>query len=324
MKTIITSIIFIFITQLVLGQKENIQLPELQNGQVTVKDAGVLSKYKMCHRQDASAIIKVDSTYYVYYATTPVEFSFEKKSGKPFHLTIRCASSTDEGETWTEHGSMLPEEDSTAWHSTMRHAPHVVKEGDTFYMYFTYMDREVKKKHVALATSKNPLGPFEVDEAGAKLSPDDPFDNALVDDVCIIKYKDLWHMYYKGRPEGTDAKSSAICLATSKNITGPWKKHPKGGLFLCHTANLWPHRTGVAAISANPNYEILYAPDGVNFTFQTKTSEQLRDGGTFCPDATNGDGFGNGIKWGIFMKGYDPLKVNYFQRFFLDMSVKSE
>lgn len=322
MKTTITSIIFVFIIQTAFCQADKNQLPELQNGQVTVKDAGVLSNYEMCHRQDASAILKIDSTYYVYYATTPVEFSFEKKSKKPFHLTIRCATSTDEGETWTEHGSMLPEDDSSAWHSTWRHAPHVVKEKGEYYMYFTYRNKKTGEKNIALATAKNPLGPFKVDNSGAKLSPDAPFDNALVDDVCIIKYNNLWHMYYKGRPEGTDAKASAICLATSNNITGPWKKHPKGGLFLCHTANLWPHRTGVAAISANPNYEILYAPDGINFTSQTKTSVELRDGGTYCPDATNGDGFGNGIKWGIFMKGYDPLLVNYFQRFFLDMKVK--
>jgi hypothetical protein len=128
-------------------------------------------------------------------------------------------------------------------------------------------------------------------------------------------------MYYKGRPTGTRPVDSAICLARADSIEGPWEKDPAGALFQCHTANLWPHRQGVAAISANPHYKILYSPDGVHFSATAETSQELRDSGTFCPDVASNDGFGRGVRWGLFMAGSDEHRTNYFLRWELDMRV---
>lgn len=60
-------------------------------------------------------------------------------------------------------------------------------------------------------------------------------------------------------------------------------------------------------------------PAGMNFSDMAETSEELRDSGTFCPDAASNDGFGRGVRWGLFMAGSDKHRTNYFLRWELDM-----
>jgi hypothetical protein len=304
------------------GQQAKPTPPELRDGQVTVASAGALSQSALCHRQDPSGILEVDGVQYVYYARTPLGVTYEKKRNIPLYMSIACAASRDGGHTWQELGDVMAPNDPEAWHSRMRHGPHVVTDGGRYFMYFTFSDPADGRKKLAMASADAPAGPFNIHDDGAKLSPDSPPDSALVDDPCVIRYRRQWHMYYKGRPTGTRPVDSCICLARADTIEGPWEKDPAGALFQCHTANLWPHREGVAAISANPNYQILYAPDGVDFAPVTETSQELRDSGTFCPDAADNDGFGRGVEWGLFMAGDEKHRTNYFLRWELDMRVE--
>lgn len=84
------------------------------------------------------------------------------------------------------------------WKETHLWAPHVIKHGDTYYMYYCAGDKDSAKYKIHLATSKDlfkwkrhPKNPMVVDGYDAR----DPF---------ILKVGDKWIMYYTAtsKPEG--------------------------------------------------------------------------------------------------------------------------
>lgn len=83
---------------------------------------------------------------------------------------------------------------------------------------------------------------------------------------------------------------------------GPYIKSKDNPLIGGHTVCIWPHREGVAALVDNAGPErhtLQWSPDGIHFTRAAKIDHVHTGCGPYDPDAFTGDGWGNGITWGV-------------------------
>lgn len=115
------------------------------------------------------------------------------------------------------------------------------------------------------------------------------------DDANIIFRENKWWLYYKGKAKLEHSKNTKIGVATSDNLTGPYKKHPANPLFEGHALTTWVHKDGIAAFSGTG--KLLWSQDGINFTIVKNFKNAST--GIYCPqnfiDGINDEG----ITWGL-------------------------
>jgi len=280
-----------------------------------------------CTRRDPSDVIKVGSTYYVYYTKV-----YGKSPG--YWGTIWYASSTDEGFTWKEEGEILGTGKENAFDSQATFTPNIIYANGQYYLYYTGVKPTPGNKKgefennsstditaIGLAISDAPGGPFkrirENPVLKVSIEPD-IFDSYRVDDAVLLFRNGLYWLYYKGRSRSYGADGpvhTQMGVAFSKNPEGPFIKYGKSLLPGSHEVMLWQEGSGVAALASISN-TIEYAADGIDFLSNklgVKVMSRPNAPGVFRQDLTNKDIEGEGLKWGISMvlNGSESYLIRY-------------
>jgi hypothetical protein len=274
-----------------------------------------------CTRRDPSDVIKVGQTYYVYY--TKIPDSEPKYWGAGYWgASIWCASSKDEGFSWTEVGEMLCVGEKGTWDSHSVFTPNILYTNGKYYLFYTGVkptpgnaDGEFENNSITditaigVAVSDSPTGPFKRirNEPILKVSVEaEKFDSYRVDDAALLCRNGLYWLYYKGRSLASGLGGPAhTCMgvAFSKYPEGPYTKFGKEILERSHEVLIWPQGTGVGAFaSLSKTFE--FAPDGIDFMtdkLEAKVEKCAVAPGAFRPDLTNPVVAGEGLNWGISM-----------------------
>ena len=286
---------------------------ELRTAHITRTPAHGLGEGDGVVRWDPSNILQIDGRYHVWYSHVRAGLHRDEVHA-PNVLEIWMATSED-GHHWTEHGNVIAPSPNGAWHERGKHAPHMVPGDDgRYYLFFSAQTdlhgRNVflipPEKHIGLAVSDRPEGPFEYICEDPILSPSrepERFDHILMDDPCIIRRDGKYWLYYKGR--SSDTSQCWLGVATSEEVAGPFVKPQKEPVCDAdwHTGCVWPHREGVAGV-VDRNC-LAYSKDGLDFQLGAEVGHLL-DASVYCPDAFDDDGVGKGISWGLAQQG-DPV-----------------
>lgn len=149
-------------------QQEDIQLTTFQNtGNPLIKNKFTADPAPLVH----------DGTLYLYVGHDEFyEGQDTASGGREFNITEWLCYSTEDMQTWTDHGSVLKPTDfeygiGEAW------ASQVIESDGKFYYYTTVQAGEpYNSKVVGVAVADNPLGPF-TDPIGKPLITDDMTSN---------------------------------------------------------------------------------------------------------------------------------------------------
>lgn len=144
-------------------------------------------------------------------------------------------------------------------------APHVVQEGDTFYMFYTGVTN-AGTQSIMLATSKNPADPSSWVKQGVVFVPNHagmiyPGPGSFSDarDAMVLKYNGVYYMYYTGR----DQTGGILGVAKSNSINGPWIDY---GAMLALPANEMPESPYV--IERNNKFYLYYNHTGIGEVYR--------------------------------------------------------
>lgn len=103
-------------------------------------------------------------------------------------------------------------------------APHVIAVGDTFYMYYTGVNRQIAQT-IMLATSTNPADPQSWQKQGAVFRPHHPDavypgPQAWSDcrDPMVLAHQGRYYLYYTG----ANRAGPIVGLAVADAPAGPW------------------------------------------------------------------------------------------------------
>ncbi len=260
---------------------------------------GDLAYEKGVVRRDPSAIIKVDSLYYVWYSKSygPTQgFAGDLEKDKVFPWD-RCdlwyATSVD-GWTWKEQGIAVARGEKGAYDDRSVFTPEVMAWKGKYYLYYQtvkspYSVRVIEE--IAVASSDSPRGPWVKSEKPIvspsfntgewKGTADDrfsvntkgDFDSHKTHDPCVIPYKGKFYLYYKGERMGEEitfaGREIKHGVAISDNPTGPFVKSEYNPISNSgHEVCVWPYNGGIASLITTDSFErntIQWAPDGINF-----------------------------------------------------------
>ncbi len=133
--------------------------------------------------------------------------------------------------TWEDLGTIIgrgPEgapDEGGVW------APHVIREGDTFYMFYTAFNRHIAQS-IMLATSTNPADPQSWVKHGVVFRPHhesviyhgpDSWSDGR--DPMVMRYNDHYLLYYTGQ----DQHGGIIGVAMADDLMATW--HDLGAVF---------------------------------------------------------------------------------------------
>ena len=292
-----------------------IEIPvDLQSAVFTISEVTGIGKGDDFVRLDASSILKIGGRYHVWYTRHPYVSDWMVPWGSANFTKIYLATSED-GWNWVEHGQVLEDSPEGAWHSIGKHAPDVIYHDGRYYMYFSgHPGDPIHEKHIAVALSDSPEGPFRHFDGDPALSPTDDgvsFDALLIDDPCVIRREGRFWMYYKGRTSMDRSCPLLIGLAFADLPTGPFVRWEGSPLVRGHTGCVWPHGTGVALIAdVGPPYRgIYYSPDGRHFEKATDFDAAISDPGAFSPDKCDNVSYSKGVNWGLSQLYEEKKKI---------------
>lgn len=255
-------------------------------------------------RRDPSPVIRVGSTYYVWYTKATVD-----PSG--YYGVVWYATSPD-GCEWTERGEAIPTGPDDAWDGNGVFTPTTLVVGSTYYLFYTAVPKPFDNDNagpngtptaIGVAVADTPDGPWVKFSGNPNLRPGtgDAVDTHRVDDACLIVRDDKYWMYYKGRQKGLTPAETKTCLAVADHPTGPYEKSPLNPIIASgHEVCVWPHGHGVAAIIApcGPDANtIQYSVDGLHFRRVADVHPPSAPGPYREDNYTEGPG--PGITWGL-------------------------
>lgn len=253
-------------------------------------------------RRDPSALILVDSTYYVYYSRTTGEtqgFHTGDPEAKvfPWDKTEVWYATSKDGWEWTEQGLAVGMGAPGAYDDRSVFTPEVlVHDGQYVLVYQTVKAPYVNRvqNQVGMAISDSPRGPFKK-LAEPILSPADngewegdqdsrflvkqqgDFDSHKVHDPTLLFYQDQFFLYYKGERMGErvtfGGREIKHGVAIADNLTGPYVKSAYNPITNSgHELCVWPYKGGISTLIITDGPErntIQWAPDGVNFEIKS-------------------------------------------------------
>jgi hypothetical protein len=130
--------------------------------------------------------------------------------------------------TWTDQGQILQRSD-VSWLSAGNgiYAPHLVKSGSTFYLFFSTGDASpITVGKIGVATATTITGPYT--DSGAAIldvGGGGAWDSRRVGEPAVWIDGSTWVMAYMGETSGaTFEESEKIGIATASSATGPWTK----------------------------------------------------------------------------------------------------
>jgi hypothetical protein len=124
---------------------------------------------------------------------------------------------------WEDLTPVLPNRTPGSWDEAAIWAPYVHQENGIYYLYYTGVTKDFTQS-ILLATSSDPSDPESWDQQGMVFQPNHPGmiwqvgQAADCRDPTVIKYGDVYYMYYAGR----DESGSIIGLSTAPSPIGPW------------------------------------------------------------------------------------------------------
>lgn len=263
-----------------------------------------------CTRRDASDIIKVGDTYYVYYTKI-----YGVSPG--YWGTLWYATSNDEGFTWEEQGEILGLGKKGMFDSQATFTPNILFANGKYYLYYTGVKPTPGNKAgefennsttditaIGVAISDAPDGPFTRinDEPILKISVEPgKFDSYRVDDAVLMYRNGLYWLYYKGRSRISGPGRTEMGVAFSQQPEGPFEKYNKTLLSSSHEVTIWHEGSGIACLaSLSRTFE--YAADGIDFLsnkLNVKVDNSPKAPGIFRQDLTDPGVRGEGLTWGI-------------------------
>ena len=115
--------------------------------------------------------------------------------------------------------------DESAWDGNVIEACNVLKDGDTYYLYYHGTPRDEKRwprtgYRIGVATAPHPLGPWTKYEGNPiiDLGPEGGWEDGWVACAAILKEEgDTWYMWYSG--------NGHVGLAYASSPLGPWEKY---------------------------------------------------------------------------------------------------
>lgn len=301
-------------------------------------------------RRDASSIITVDGTYYVYYSrATGKTYGFgtgdpEKKVFPWDKTEVWYATSTD-GWEWKEQGLAVGRGPAGNYDDRSVFTPEVlVHEGKYILVYQTvkapYVNRV--KNQVGMAIADSPKGPFVKldkpilsptddgewlgeEDTRFKVKKQGSFDSHKVHDPTLLYYKNKFYLYYKGERMGErktfGGREIKWGVAISEKLEGPYIKSEYNPITNSgHELCVWPYKGGIAALIITDGPErntFQWAADGINFEIMSHVKYGPPAAGldrSLDPDESPLAG----MKWGLSHK-YVTYDWQYIQRFDIRM-----
>ena len=279
-------------------------------------------------RQDPSNVIKVDDSYYVWYA--------QRDTGLHSCASTIYYATSEDGLHWRSKGEAIGKGKKGEWDSFGVITPYVAAINGKYYLYYTgtsvekeFVPRgpDATLKHIGVALADNPDGPWKKFGQNPVLSPGqgDVWDNVLVDDAHIIVRNGKYWFYYKGDHRSGGPRNTKWGLAIGDQPTGPFVRHAGNPLIGGHTVCVWPHRDGVAALvdKAGPErFTVQWSPDGIHFERAARLGQVHTGCGPYDPDAFTDTENGGGISWGVAQHRDPSIGKNvHIIRFDVDMEV---
>lgn len=170
--------------------------------------------------------------------------------GKEFNITEWLCYSTDDMQTWTDHGSVLKPTDFS-WGIGEAWASQVIEKDGKFYYYTTVQVGEpYNSKVVGVAVSDNPTGPF-IDPIGKPLITDDMTSNGErgwwndIDPTAIIDdNRQAWLCWGNGtcflaklKPNMVEIDGEIEVVDVPRFVEGPWL-HKRDSLYYLTYASM--------------------------------------------------------------------------------------
>ena len=286
--------------------------------------AGVGHEPGVC-RRDPSDVIKVGSTWYVWYSKVTRDQPLYPSGYK---ATVWYATSTDAGRTWVEHGEAVGIGES-GFDAEAVFTPNILVAGGTYYLAYTAVAQgftntsytEANRTAIGMAVAESPDGPWGKLETNPILvSSREParFDSFRVDDSCFIVRDERYWLYYKGRQWENTPRNTKMGLGVAETPTGPYVRQNRGRFIQDsgHEVMVWPFEGGVCSLVSNTGPQgktLQYARDGQHFEVVGQLPDEYpKAPGAYRPDLTGLDPPEAGIEWGISMvHGSDPYLIRY-------------
>ena len=221
--------------------------------------------------RDPSNIIKVGSTYYVYFTSIP---STEPNYPNGYGGTAYYASSSDLA-TWVVGSQVIGKGGVGDFDEHGAFSPGVFAEGGTYYLSYTgvsepFVFPTTINKKSGLASSQSPTGPFT--KLGVAISPGTGADwdaaPGSIDDSSWLKVGSQYRIYYSGSCSACGGGTKKIGYSYSSSPSGPYTKYTSNPVILPPSGYV-----GIELNSAFVNSGIYsITADGVDGTIQYWTS----------------------------------------------------
>ena len=193
--------------------------------------------------------------------------------GKEFNITEWLCYSTQDMQTWTDHGSVLKPTDFE-WGIGEAWASQVIEHQGKFYYYTTLQAGEpYNSKVIGVAVSDTPTGPF-TDAIGKPLITDDMTSNGPrgwwndIDPTFIMDEEgQAWLCWGNGtcflarlKPNLTELEGEIEVVDLPLFVEGPWL-HKKDDLYYLTYASMGEGRETISYATA-PSMEGPWSPQG--------------------------------------------------------------
>ncbi len=289
-------------------------------------------------RRDPSDVIKLDGTYYVFYARA-IHSDWDKYGWKArrylasgYYGTIWYATSKD-GKKWTERGEALGRGMVGKFDSNGVFSPNVIRAADgKVYMYYTGVPKGFENNNttdytymfgaeLTLDNNGSVSGTTRLNRGDPILSPTARqthngtplFDSYRVDDAAL-----LWRdydadgdlelgLYFKGRAQGDSPAGTKLGVAVAESPEGPFVRHAnsRDGRFAQnhnHEVLVFAFGQGVISIGsmAGKGLGVLYDNKGVHFARTAAYTGRIFAPGAYRPELTDRKQT-SGVTWGISM-----------------------
>lgn len=248
-----------------MGCVQSNSLPTFQNeGNPLIKDKFTADPAPMVYNGKLYLYVGHDEYY---------DGQDKASGGKEFNITEWLCYSTDDLQTWTDHGSILKPTDFK-WAIGEAWASQVVEKDGKFYYYTTVQAGEpYNGKAIGVAVSDSPTGPF-VDAIGKPLITDDMTSNGprgwwndIDPTVFIDEDGTPWMSWGNGtcflvklKPDMIELDGEIRVIDVPKYVEGPWL-HKRNDIYYLTYASMGKGRETISYATAR-SMEGPWTPQG--------------------------------------------------------------
>ncbi|WP_049903337.1 glycoside hydrolase family 117 protein [Halococcus agarilyticus] len=270
-------------------------------------------------RRDPSSVVRVGSTYYVWYTKMEgspevgIDSATDELPATSWDLADIWYATSEDGHCWTERGKAV-ERGGLGFDQRSVFTPDILVESGRYHLFYQAIPDhryQSTRNVVAMASADSPDGPWEkksepVLEAGK--GPTEWDRRVLKNhDPGPLKLDDTYLLYYKG--EGTPETKGQPSqwrrqwgVALADDPEGPYEKSELNPVTNSgHETHVWRHDGGVAALLTRDGPEkntIQFAPDGLNFTPKANVQSPPIAGGPYRPEFADGEDVEQ-MTWGL-------------------------